>query len=48
MHQILSQLDRDFALPIVITQHITPGFVDGMVRWLDDASAIEGQGGGAR
>jgi len=40
LHQILSRLDADFALPIVITQHITPGFVDGMVRWLDDASPL--------
>lgn len=40
LHQILSQLGGDFGLPIVITQHITPGFVDGMVRWLDDASRI--------
>lgn len=41
LHQILSRLDANFALPIVITQHITPGFVDGMVRWLDDASPIK-------
>jgi len=41
LHQILSKLDRDFALPIVVTQHITPGFVDGMVRWLDDASQLK-------
>jgi two-component system, chemotaxis family, protein-glutamate methylesterase/glutaminase len=41
LHEILSRLDRDFALPIVITQHISPGFVDGMVRWLDDASALK-------
>jgi len=41
LHQILSKLDRNFSLPIVITQHITPGFVDGMVRWLDDASALK-------
>ncbi len=41
LHQIFSHLDRDFSLPIVVTQHITPGFVDGMVRWLDDASELK-------
>ena len=48
LHEILSRIDRDFALPIVITQHITPGFVDGMVRWLDDAMRAPGQGGRTR
>jgi len=41
LHQLVSHLGRDFALPMVITQHITPGFVDGMVRWLDDASELK-------
>lgn len=41
LHEIFSKLDREFALPIVVTQHITPGFVDGMVRWLDDASELK-------
>jgi two-component system, chemotaxis family, protein-glutamate methylesterase/glutaminase len=35
---ILSQLPRDFAAPIVIVQHITPGFTAGLVDWLSQTS----------
>ncbi len=31
---ILSGLERGFDLPILIVQHISPGFLNGMVRWL--------------
>ncbi len=32
---ILSGLRQGFSLPILIVQHITPGFLEGMVGWLD-------------
>jgi len=38
--RILCALPPDFAAPILLTQHISRGFVDGMVRWLDGACAI--------
>lgn len=40
LYEILSHIGRDYPLPIVITQHISPGFVDGMVRWLNDATSL--------
>jgi two-component system, chemotaxis family, protein-glutamate methylesterase/glutaminase len=41
LHGILSCLGSEFALPILITQHITPGFSEGMVRWLDESSGVK-------
>lgn len=35
--EILERLDHDFPLPILVVQHIAPGFLDGMVSWLDMA-----------
>lgn len=32
--QVLKHIDRDFPLPIVIVQHITPGFCEGFIDWL--------------
>lgn len=34
IQQILKDLPKDFPLPIVIAQHIPPGFTEGLVRWL--------------
>lgn len=34
IEEILRGLPRDFSLPIVIVQHITPGFIDGLASWL--------------
>jgi len=31
---ILNDLPNNFPLPIVIAQHIAPGFLDGLVQWL--------------
>jgi two-component system chemotaxis response regulator CheB len=36
--QILSQLPKDLSFPILIVQHIAPGFTKGFVDWLNDAS----------
>ncbi len=38
---ILSQLPEQFPLPIVIAQHISDGFVNGLVGWLRTLSRIE-------
>lgn len=37
---ILSSLPESFRLPILIVQHITPGFTEGLVRWLDNTIAL--------
>ena len=34
IHTILKNLPKDFPYPILIVQHITAGFLDGMVQWL--------------
>ena len=31
---ILGQLPRDLAVPVLLVQHIAPGFTDGLVEWL--------------
>ncbi|HEY5521881.1 MAG TPA: chemotaxis-specific protein-glutamate methyltransferase CheB [Desulfuromonadaceae bacterium] len=36
--QILSQLPKDLSFPVLIVQHIAPGFTKGFVDWLNDAS----------
>lgn len=38
LQQILAPLPRNFALPIIIVQHIADGFTDGFVQWLSNAS----------
>lgn len=40
LHNILSQLPGHFPIPIVITQHITKGFLPGLVKWLQSSSAL--------
>ncbi len=37
---ILSQLSADIPVPIVIVQHISQGFVGGLVKWLDDTTPL--------
>lgn len=34
--QLLAELDPTFTAPILLVQHITPGFVRGFVAWLND------------
>lgn len=41
LKQILSELPAHFPLPIVVTQHISTGFVDGLASWLDDNSRLK-------
>lgn len=33
---IFSQLTPDFPLPIVVVQHMTPGFIGGFTKWLNE------------
>jgi two-component system chemotaxis response regulator CheB len=38
LHTILSGLPKEFPLPVLIVQHMTPGFAQGFVDWLADSS----------
>ena len=38
LRDILAQLGRDFPLPVVIVQHIAPGFTVGLGEWLAQSS----------
>ena len=40
LHKILSLLPRDLPVPVLIVQHISPGFVEGLVDWLGSVSGI--------
>lgn len=40
LQTILSQLPKDFAAPVVIVQHITPGFLPGLVEWLNQTTGL--------
>ena len=41
LQAILSRLMPDFAVPILIVQHISPGFTDGFTEWLSRSSAFQ-------
>jgi two-component system chemotaxis response regulator CheB len=36
----LSQLPADLPLPVVVAQHISAGFIGGLIKWLDDSSPL--------
>jgi two-component system chemotaxis response regulator CheB len=38
LQTILRALPRDFAVPVLIVQHIAAGFLPGMARWLNDTT----------
>jgi len=40
LHAILSQLPKDFPLPVLIVQHMAPGFIQGFAAWLGPVSGI--------
>ena len=40
LQTILSGLPRDFAVPVLIVQHIASGFVQGFVEWLTQSSGF--------
>ncbi len=41
LHKVLSGIPKNFALPILIVQHISFGFVGGLASWLNDACALQ-------
>jgi two-component system, chemotaxis family, protein-glutamate methylesterase/glutaminase len=40
LQTILSSLPKDFPVPLVIVQHIAPGFLGGMVEWLSETTGL--------
>ena len=40
---VLRDLPASFPLPILVVQHISPGFVNGMVEWLDENIPLQAQ-----
>lgn len=40
LHQVLSVMPADFSPPILIVQHISFGFVEGLAGWLDGACKL--------
>jgi len=40
LQAILSGLSKDFPVPILIVQHISPGFLPGLVEWLNQTSSL--------
>lgn len=40
LQNILSRLPKDFPAPVLIVQHIAPGFVQGFVEWLAQSSGF--------
>ena len=40
LQRIVSELPRDFALPILLVQHIAHGFVEGLADWLNAATQL--------
>ncbi|MBI5815963.1 MAG: chemotaxis-specific protein-glutamate methyltransferase CheB [Nitrospinae bacterium] len=41
LYEILSRLPRDFSIPVICVQHISDGFIDGMVEWLQTGCQLE-------
>ncbi len=40
LSQVIGGLPRDFPAPILIVQHMSPGFIDGLAEWLDQQNHI--------
>src|SRR5205085_2070162 len=40
LRQLLSGLPRDFAAPILVVQHLSPGFAAGLASWLNSVSGF--------
>lgn len=38
LHRLLHDLPRDFAVPILVVQHMSEGFIGGLARWLSDVA----------
>lgn len=40
LQAILAGLAKDFSAPVLVVQHITPGFTDGFVEWLASSAPL--------
>jgi two-component system chemotaxis response regulator CheB len=40
LYRVLSELPEDLPVPILVVQHIAPGFVPALATWLDGASPL--------
>jgi chemotaxis protein methyltransferase CheR len=40
LQTVLAGLPRDFPVPVVIVQHIAPGFTDGFAEWLTESCGL--------
>lgn len=40
LKQILSRLPKSFKLPVLLVQHIAPGFTEGFANWMNTASNL--------
>lgn len=38
--ELLAKLPADYEIPILVAQHISPGFTPGLARWLDHVVAV--------
>jgi len=43
LQSILHGLPKDFPVPLLIVQHISPGFLPGMVEWLNQTTSLRVQ-----
>jgi two-component system, chemotaxis family, protein-glutamate methylesterase/glutaminase len=41
LQTILAGLPKDFAAPLLIVQHISPGFLAGLVEWLNQTTGVK-------
>ncbi|MCE5272837.1 chemotaxis-specific protein-glutamate methyltransferase CheB [bacterium] len=41
LQTILSGLPRNFPAPVLVVQHITVGFIQGLIDWLDSSSSVQ-------
>ena len=41
LNDIFSNLKKDFKIPIIVAQHISKGFTEGLVRWLDQNTPLK-------
>jgi two-component system chemotaxis response regulator CheB len=41
LHTILSALPAEFPIPLLIVQHMAPGFLGGMLGWLGETSGLK-------
>ncbi len=40
VQEILQNIPRDFSLPLVLVQHMSPGFIEGLALWLTESTGF--------